>query len=80
MALNISDMGTIHYHAVSGPLRDSGFEYALGWLKQFPNVSVSIDNGRLVANTVYVEEFVAPPVMRQMSALVLRYLEAARGG
>ncbi|MEJ0016454.1 MAG: hypothetical protein WDN25_07780 [Acetobacteraceae bacterium] len=80
VALNISDMGTIHYHQVSGQTRDSGFEYALGWLKKFPNVSVSINDGRLVANTVYVEEFVAPPVMRRMSELVRQYLRAAREG
>ncbi|MFZ1427879.1 MAG: hypothetical protein WAS21_14015 [Geminicoccaceae bacterium] len=74
VAINVSDMGKVAFHAEIAQLTAAGFEYALGWLKKFPNMSVSIFDGRLIANTVYVEEFVAPEHMARLSALTLGYL------
>jgi hypothetical protein len=55
----------------------TGFEYACGWLKKFPNVSVSVFDGRLIANTVYVEQFVDPTIMRAISGRVVDRLVSA---
>lgn len=74
VAINVSDMGRVAFHADITQLTAAGFEYALGWLKKFPNMSVSIFEGRLIANTVYVEEFVAPEHMARLSALTLDHL------
>lgn len=74
VAINVSDMGKVGFHADIRQLTAAGFEYALGWLKKFPNMSVSIFDGRLIANTVYVEEFVAPEHMARLSALTLDHL------
>lgn len=54
----------------------TGFEYALGWMKKFPNVSVPI-YGTLVANIVFVEEFATPATIRAISDGFVRRLEAA---
>jgi hypothetical protein len=72
--LNISDMGRIHFHTEITQLRPQGFDYATGWLKPYPNVSVTIFDGRLVANTAYVEEFTPSPVIARMAEGVLRHL------
>jgi hypothetical protein len=58
-------------------LKVTGFEYACGWLKRFPNVSVSVYDGTLIANTVYVEEFADPQLMRAISEDVLKRLVSA---
>lgn len=67
VALNISDMQSVQFHWPMQRLKVTGFEYACGWLKKFPNVSVSVYDGVLVANTVYVEEFIDPVIMREIS-------------
>lgn len=54
-----------------------GFEYALGWQKNFPNVSVSVYEGTLVANIVYVKEFIDPKVMRTISESFVKLLASA---
>ncbi len=77
VALNISDMQSVHFRWSLEKLRVGGFEYALGWLKRFPNVSVSIYDGRLIANTVFVKEFVAPQTMRKISDNVVEILLSA---
>jgi hypothetical protein len=46
-------------------------------LKKFPNVSVSVFDGRLIANTVYVEQFVDPTIMRAISERVVDRLVSA---
>jgi phthiocerol/phthiodiolone dimycocerosyl transferase-like enzyme len=81
VALNISDMQAVKFHWPTERLKVTGFEYALGWLKRFPNVSVSIYDGTLIANTVYVDEFAEPAIMRAISnGVVERLLSASRSG
>jgi hypothetical protein len=77
VALNISDMQSVSLHWPTERLQVTGFEYALGWMKRFPNVSVSVYRGTLVANTAYVEDFVDPAVMRAISDGVVKRLAAA---
>jgi hypothetical protein len=77
VALNISDMQTVEFNRPMERLKVTGFEYACGWLKRFPNVSVSVYDGTLIANTVYVEEFADPATMRAISEGVLKRLAAA---
>jgi hypothetical protein len=77
IALNISDMQEIRFHWPMERLKATGFEYALGWLKKFPNVSVSVYEGTLIANIVYVEEFVDPVVMRVISGGFVERLASA---
>jgi hypothetical protein len=77
VALNISDMQSVKFHWPTEQLKVTGFEYATGWLKRFPNVSVTVYNGTLIANTVYVEEFVDPTVMRAISKAAVEGLVSA---
>lgn len=77
VALNISDMQAVTFHWPTQQLNVTGFEYACGWLKKFPNVSVSVFDGRLIANTVYVEQFVDPTIMRAISERVVDRLVSA---
>ncbi len=77
VALNISDMQAVKFHWPTRQLTVTGFEFALGWTKKFPNVSVSVYDGMLVANTVYVEGFVDPAIMRAISERVVKRLESA---
>jgi hypothetical protein len=77
VALNISDMQAVRFHWSTERLKVTGFEYALGWLKKFPNVSVSVYDGMLIANIVYVEEFVDPVTMRAISESVVKRLTSA---
>jgi len=77
VALNISDMQAVRFHWPTQQLKVTGFEYACGWLKKFPNVSVSVYDGVLVANTAYVEEFVDPLIMRAISEAVVDRMVSA---
>jgi hypothetical protein len=77
IALNISDMQTVEFRWPTERLRVIGFEYALGWLKKFPNVSVSVYDGTLIANIVYVEEFVDPVTMRAIAERVVNRIASA---
>lgn len=77
VALNISDMQAVQFHWPTEQLKVTGFEYALGWLKKFPNVSVSIYDGTMVVNIVYVEEFANPSVMRAISESFVSRLASA---
>jgi hypothetical protein len=77
VALNISDMQAVRFHWPLEQLKVTGFEYACGWAKKFPNVSVSVYEGTLIANTVYVEEFIDPVVMRTLSERVVQRLNSA---
>lgn len=67
VAMNLSDIQSVRFRWPTEQLRVTGFEYALGWLKKFPNVSISIFDGTLVANIVYVEEFVDPGIMQVLA-------------
>ena len=67
VALNMSDMQAVTFRWPMERLKVTGFEYALGWLKKFPNASIAIYEGTLVANIVYVPEFVDPSIMRVIS-------------
>jgi hypothetical protein len=77
VALNISDIQAVKFHWPTERLKVTGFEYALGWLKKFPNVSVSVYDGTLIANIVYVEEFVDPVIMRAISEGFVKRLASA---
>ncbi|WP_109481250.1 hypothetical protein [Paraburkholderia sp. C35] len=77
VARNISDMQAVKFHWPTQQLKVTGFEYACGWLKTFPNVSVSVYDGVLVANTVYVEEFIEPAIMRTLSERAVSRLMSA---
>jgi hypothetical protein len=76
VALNVSDMQAINFHWPTQRLKVTGFDYACG-LKNFPNVSVAIFDGLLVANTVYVEEFIDPAIMRAISVSAVKILHLA---
>jgi len=80
VALNISDMQAVTFHWPLERLTVTGFEYALGWPKRFPNTSVSVFDGRLVANTAYVEQFVAAEIMAAISRDVVKLLLDASEG
>jgi hypothetical protein len=77
IALSVSDMQTVNFRWPTEQLSVAGFEYALGWQKKFPNVSVSVYEGTLVANIVYVEEFIDPMVMRTISERFVKLLASA---
>jgi hypothetical protein len=79
VALSVSDMQAVIFRWPTEQLRVTGFEYALGWKKKFPNVSVSVYEGKLVANIVYVEEFIDPMVMRAISDSFVKLLASASG-
>jgi hypothetical protein len=79
VALNVSDMQTVKFPWPTERLKVTGFEYALGWLKRFPNVSVSIYEGTLIANVVYVEDFASPSTMRTISEIFVKRLISAAG-
>jgi hypothetical protein len=74
VAVNISDIQSVEFHWPTERLKVNGFEYALGWLKKFPNVSVSVYDGTLIANIVYVEEFIDPAIMRTISEGFVKWL------
>ena len=76
VAINISDIQTVQFHWPFERLAVTGFEYALGWMKRFPNVSVSVYDGTLIANIVYVEEFAAPATIRAISDGFVRRLDS----
>lgn len=78
VAINVSDIQTVQFHWPVEQLAVTGFEYALGWMKKFPNVSVSVYDGTLVANIVYVEEFAAPATIRAISDGFVRRLDSVR--
>lgn len=74
VALNISNMQSVQFRWPLARLHVTGFEYALGWMKRYPNVSVTAYEGKLVANIVYAEEFCDPRVMRDIAEAVGRIL------
>jgi hypothetical protein len=76
VAINVSDIQLVQFHWPMKRLVVTGFEYALGWMKRFPNVSVSIYDGTLIANIVYVEEFADPEIMRAIAENFVRRLES----
>ncbi|WP_395665856.1 phthiocerol/phthiodiolone dimycocerosyl transferase family protein [Methylocella sp.] len=75
VAINVSDIQTVRFHWPVERLAVTGFEYALGWMKKFPNVSVSVYDGTLIANIVYVEEFATPATIRAISDGFVRRLD-----
>ncbi len=76
VAINVSDIQSVEFRWPTERLTVTGFEYALGWMKRFPNVSVSVYGGTLIANIVYVEEFVDPVIMRAVANGFVRRLES----
>lgn len=79
VAINVSDIQTVQFHWPVERLAVTGFEYALGWMKKFPNVSVSVYDGTLIANIVYVEEFANPTTIRAISDGFVRRLDSVCG-
>jgi hypothetical protein len=79
-ALNISDLGNVAFHAATETLQPTGFEYATGLRKRYPNVSITIFEGRMVATATYIEAFIAPEVMQQLAELVVAQLETCVAG
>lgn len=79
VAINVSDIQTVQFHWPIERLAVTGFEYALGWMKKFPNVSVSVYGGTLIANIVYVEEFATPVTIGAISDGFVRRLESVCG-
>ncbi|MDQ0509922.1 phthiocerol/phthiodiolone dimycocerosyl transferase family protein [Ancylobacter amanitiformis] len=76
VAINVSDIQTVEFHWPVERLAVTGFEYALGWMKKFPNISVSVYDGTLIANIVYVEEFATPATIRAISDDFVRRLDS----
>lgn len=76
VAINVSDIQTVQFHWPLERLAVTGFEYALGWMKKFPNVSVSVYDGTLIANIVYVEAFATPATIRAISDGFVRRLDS----
>ncbi|TCT03614.1 phthiocerol/phthiodiolone dimycocerosyl transferase family protein [Aquabacter spiritensis] len=79
VAINVSDIQTVQFHWPVERLAVTGFEYALGWMKKFPNASVSVYDGQLIANIVYVEEFASPATIRAISGGFVRRLASVCG-
>jgi len=74
IAFNLSDMGVVAFHDEMQILQPTGFDYATAIGQPFPNCSISIYNNRLVANTVYREDLIAPETMRALSKMVIELL------
>ncbi len=55
-----------------------GFDYATGWLMPHPNGSVTIYEGRLVANTAFVEDVTPAPLIALLTEGVLRALRLCK--
>jgi hypothetical protein len=79
VAINISDMGVIAFHAEMQALRATGFEYATGLMKTYPNVSITIFEGELVATIVYAEAFLAADTIARLAEGVVEQLRRAEG-
>lgn len=77
VAISVSDMQGVKFHWPLQQLKVTGFEYALGWSKKYPNVSVSIYEGTLVATIVYVDEFIDPAVIRTVTEKFVKLLVSA---
>jgi hypothetical protein len=76
VALNISDMQAIDFRWPTQKLKVTSFDYACG-LKNFPNVSIAIFDGLLIANTAYTEELIDPATMRTISENAVKRLISA---
>lgn len=68
VALNISDMGTIAPTFPLEAVRLAGFEYATALGKRYPNVSVAILDGRLVATIAYDTSVLAEETVAALAA------------
>jgi hypothetical protein len=74
-ALAIADMA-IDFRWPTQKLKVTSFDYACG-LKNFPNVSIAIFDGLLIANTAYTEELIDPATMRTISENAVKRLISA---
>ena len=74
VALNISDMGTIAPAFPLDAVRLAGFEYATALAKRYPNVSVAILDGRLVATIAYDASVLAEETVAELAARTRGYL------
>ncbi len=79
VAINVSDIQTVQFRWPVERLAVTSFEYALGWMKKFPNVSVSVYDGTLIANIVYVEEFATPTTIHAIADGFVRRLDSVCG-
>lgn len=74
VALNISDMGTIAPAFPIEAVRLAGFDYATALGKRYPNVSVAILDGRLVATIAYDASVLAEETVAELAARTRGYL------
>lgn len=79
VALNISDMGTIAPAFALEAVRLEGFEYATALAKRYPNVSVAILDGRLVATIAYDASVLAEKTVAELAARTRGYLVEGAG-
>ena len=77
VALNISDMGAVAFHDEIAVLVPTGFDYATALAQRYPNCSITIFDGQLIANTVYREQDVDPAIMVRLSDGVIGVLTRA---
>ena len=73
IALNISDMGVVKLQEYVH-LKHVAFDYALGWKKSAPNVSITINDNGLVANIVYIKQGIKHHMIHQLAKLARHYL------
>lgn len=74
VALNISDMGAIAPAFPLEAVRLAGFEYATALGKRYPNVSVAILDGRLVATIAYDASVLAGETVAELARRTRGYL------
>jgi hypothetical protein len=74
VAVNISDMGPVRLHCGTGDLPVTGFEYGAGLRSGFPNVSITVFGGRLVATMIYNEAVAAKADVERLAQLVVERL------
>lgn len=75
-AINLSNIGSVP-KPKTNKLSMLGFEYALGWNKAAPSVSISTFANRMIINLTFLPRFISRNDVRQLLILVLNNLKAA---
>lgn len=73
IAANLSDMGKVDLLHLES-LEQTGFEYAAGWKKTCPNISITIYNNKLIANLVYIKHSINSDLIQQLGELVIEIM------
>jgi hypothetical protein len=79
VAVNISDIGAVTHSFPLEAVRLAGFEYATALAKRYPNVSVAILDGRLVATIVYDAGVLVEETVAALAARTARWLVKGAG-